>query len=1305
MRKFSWLLGAVLATSVLAGSITLYKFGAFAELTEQDNDGGPPDGDYWAVRAGVTSTVGKIDPLGLVKAAKQERTMAVATPAGKRTYSQSIAHSMNSPLTLDPDHFINLGPQPENNTQQSFNHVSGRVNWIAVDPTQTQPDNIVAFIGTDGGGIWKTVNCCSPNTTWQVKTDFPEISSMSISDVTIDPSDHNVIYGATGDLNYGSFSFGSAGILKSTDNGETWELLGADVFTPYYAPAAGSFPQYQAVGKVRVDPNNSNNVIAGTKTGLYFSYDAGNTWSGPCYTNPFATGDSPQRQDITGLLPIDNGDGTTRLYAAVGTRGIPTPVQPDLGNQGANGVYRMDEMPTSGCPDLTSWTLLNSGWPSGTGDGVAADTLLGRIEIAYAPSNPYRMYAEAQDTGTRAVNSIYRSDDGGDHWTLTTGPVSTMGCEGNSNNGGAQMWYDAGLTVDPNNPDRVFMSTIDLTVSQNGAASFFDVTCGYGNHSTTGNVGQAVHVDNHARAYVGNDSTQMLVGSDGGVYYTNNADTSVTASNIKNNMNFIAMNDSISTIEFYFGDITSNFATSATPAIGAGAQDNGCSLANFAGTPTGPVLWNSNCSGDGTVTKIEPIFNQIWFNSSQNGSLGRNTTGGTGSFSNASANFGGTWGGDPVASIFGMSYDIYKWGNTSVVGSGCDAVNGCNHMIAGTTRLWETVQSTAAGSIRATWKARTLNLTKNDLLFPNGDLRSYINYVAYSFTDPGTAIVATNDGNVQIVFGLGGTATANCVTPGSDPNCATAVDVTGGNAVLPNRPIQGVRFDPTTNLVAYAAVGGFNGNIAQQQIPPPPGTPPAIPGHVFRVTCTALCASFTWEDKTGNLPDIPAQQVMPNPNLPQQVFVGTDWGLYYTDNINASPPVWHRFEGLPHVMIWELVVDRGFTTMAAFTRARGAWVWPLPQSQLGVADVAISATGPATANAGDTITYTITVTNNNPSQASNVAVTDTVIPGGLTFVSNSGDCTTGFPCDFATLDVGETKTITSTFKVNADDPPGTITNQFVATSAGADPDMSNNVADVDTLVSVAADVGVSQTGPSGVDAGADATFVITVTNNGPSTATDVVVSDATLPASVTFVSNTGDCVTAFPCTFASIAPGDSRTINATFSVPADTPDGSTLTNTVSVTSTSNDGNSVNDSSSLDVPISASADVSITFTAPTIVDPGASFVYTTTITNNGSSTATNVAVSSTLPSGVGFVSNSGDCTSAFPCTFPSIDPGATETISTTVCVPSNYSGDNPFTVSTAVASTTTDPDTTNNAYSFNASINTDVLFANGFETCP
>ena len=93
------------------------------------------------------------------------------------------------------------------------------------------------------------------------------------------------------------------------------------------------------------------------------------------------------------------------------------------------------------------------------------------------------------------------------------------------------------------------------------------------------------------------------------------------------------------------------------------------------------------------------------------------------------------------------------------------------------------------------------------------------------------------------------------------------------------------------------------------------------------------CASFTWKDKTGNLPDIPVDSIIANPNFPQQVFAGTDWGLYFTDDITAALPTWSRFDnGLPHSMIWDMQIDRGSTTLSVWTRGRGAYVWPLPSA-------------------------------------------------------------------------------------------------------------------------------------------------------------------------------------------------------------------------------------------------------------------------------------------------------------------------------------------------------------------------------------
>jgi hypothetical protein len=448
------------------------------------------------------------------------------------------------------------------------------------------------------------------------------------------------------------------------------------------------------------------------------------------------------------------------------------------------------------------------------------------------------------------------------------------------------MWYDAGLTVSPVNPDVVIMSAVDMFRSTNGGANFSDVTCGYG----AGNV----HVDHHARAYVGNDPDRLLLGSDGGVWYSANATAASPT--------FIPLNATINTIEFYSGDITANFATTASGAgISGGAQDNGSNTAVFSGDPSA-TSWVTRLGGDGIYTRIDPIVRsgggQRWYYSSQNGNLRVAQSGPGGGTVSASAP--GPWGGDVLS--FVMPVELYRYGVLDAPGSGCTALNGCTRLLAGTNRVWETI---LGGVPTSTWYVNSPVLTK--VPSPLG-ARGFINQLAHAVSDPSVAIVGTNDGNVQYGFGLGaGTA-----------NSATWVDVTDANAVLPNRPILDVATDPVNPLVGYAAVGGFDANS------------PAAPGHVFRISCSANCATFVWENKTGDLPNIPADSIVANPHLPNQVFVGTDWGLYYTDDITVPAPTWFRHEGLPHVMVWDMAIDRGFTTLAVFTRSRGAWAWPLP---------------------------------------------------------------------------------------------------------------------------------------------------------------------------------------------------------------------------------------------------------------------------------------------------------------------------------------------------------------------------------------
>src|SRR4029077_14351454 len=102
-----------------------------------------------------------------------------------------------------------------------------------------------------------------------------------------------------------------------------------------------------------------------------------------------------------------------------------------------------------------------------------------------------------------------------------------------------------------------------------------------------------------------------------------------------------------------------------------------------------------------------------------------------------------------------------------------------------------------------------------------------------------------------------------------------------------------------------------------------------------------------------------------------------------------------------------------------------------------------------------------------------------------------------------------------------------------------------------------------------------------------------------------------------------------------------------------------------------------ADLAVTKSGPTTVVPGNSAVYTIVVSNAGPSTATNVMVNDPTPSGLTFISNSGGCTSAFPCTFDSLAPGASQTITTTLLVPPGYQTPNPIVQTASVSSQTPD----------------------------
>jgi len=955
--------GAASASSVAVVFLATATGGTSGKTAKAEFSGGDPATDaerlidqetFWIHR--LTYPTGDFSPSWLREAAAQDARVERGAPAGRKVKGGKLK-------TLSVSGFTSLGPKPLRMTGCSgcFNYTTteGRVNTIVIDPISTN----VAYSGSVGGGVWKTTNCCGAATTWTAVTDDPLLTTTSIDTIALDPNNHNIVYAGTGDLNYGSFSMGSQGIFKSTDGGANWTVLGANIFGAALPQPVGQFPQYQAVGKVRVDPNNSNNVVAGTKTGLYFSYDGGANWTGPCITNSFPT----QRQDITALELTNMGGGITRILAAVGVRGFATTVQFNLNLNGANGIYSAT-MPASGCPGFTSiasnangfvfgTSVTGSAYPTGANMNAASGNQyvsatsgnqLGRIELAVAPSNPNVLYAQVQsiapnsNSGCGNANGcqigVWASTNGGTSWSFMTGSAggSLRDCQ-NGQGDYPQNWYDQALAVDPNNPDRLFVSTFDVWFATRTGTTFNNITCGY---SFSGSAGP-VHVDQHAIAFVPGSSSIMVIGNDGGVHGTTNANAATNSAD----PTWFNMDTGLNTIEFYSGDISGNFATAANPQANGGAQDNGSMSVTFSGFPTGPVQWQMGRGGDGFYARIDPVgtgTNLRMWQGNNSGSLGRCISNCTASGATWTAKTG-AWTSDTQSFI--LPYDLFHGGVPG--GDDCalaGASGGCGNLVAGTTRVWETITGNAANAGgTVTWyvtnSPATQNLTKGTL----GN-RSFINQVKYSPKFKSVAIVGTNDGNVWIGRNLGtGVAGQGLWT-----------NVTSGNAILPNRPVLGIALDPTVPAanvpIGYAAVGGFNVNT------------PSTPGHVFRLVCAANCTTSTWTDKSGNLPDIPVDSIIVNPNFPQQVFAGTDFGLYYTDDITALAPTWQRFtNGLPNVMIWDMQIDRGSTTLSVWTRSRGAYVWPLTLGPINALPT-LMAVNSATGNYGGTVDLQATLT-------------------------------------------------------------------------------------------------------------------------------------------------------------------------------------------------------------------------------------------------------------------------------------------------------------------------------------------------------
>ncbi|MDQ2712609.1 MAG: DUF11 domain-containing protein [Acidobacteriota bacterium] len=372
------------------------------------------------------------------------------------------------------------------------------------------------------------------------------------------------------------------------------------------------------------------------------------------------------------------------------------------------------------------------------------------------------------------------------------------------------------------------------------------------------------------------------------------------------------------------------------------------------------------------------------------------------------------------------------------------------------------------------------------------------------------------------------------------------------------------------------------------------------------------------------------------------------------------------------------------------------------------ADMSIGISGsPASAAQGATLTYTITTSNAGPSPATNVTISDP-LPSGSNFVSAAG---TGWSCanssGIVTCSRSSSSAVGALPNITLQVTPsatGTVTNAASITANESDPNSSNNTATTSNTVTPGADLAITQPTPaSPVAVGAAIVYSLTVTNNGPGTASLISVSDA-LPANVTFNSVSGSgwsCSKSsgvITCTIA--GPISSGAHAGVITINTTAASAGSAVNTATVSSsdtTTTDPTSANNTASTTVTIQTpGADLSLPSmtVSPNPVAAGSNVTYSITGKNNGPlATSGIVTLTDTLPSSLTFVSASGSgwsCSNSsgtVTCTTSNVVNSGSNMNAITLVATATGSG----TISNSAcvyAASPTDPNPSNNCYSGN-----------------
>ncbi|MFM2138969.1 MAG: hypothetical protein RJA57_1276, partial [Bacteroidota bacterium] len=320
--------------------------------------------------------------------------------------------------------------------------MSGRITAIEGVPQ----DGKTLYVGTAGGGIWKTTNAGA-----SFKPIFDK-HCQSIGALAIDPLNPKVVYAGTGESNMrNSVSIGN-GLYKSTDAGDNWTRLGLEN-TEHIARIAIHPRQTQTLYVAVPGPLWSSSP----DRGLYKSTDGGKTFQKILFIS-----DDAGCADVS----LDPQHPDT-VYAST-WEFRRKPYSFNSGGKGSGMWKSVDGGKT--------WKELTQGLPPKP---------FGRIAFAIAPSAPSNLVAIVESTET----GLYISADGGENWKKQSATLNVV----------SRPFYFSSIVIDPKDPKRVYRPAYSFSYSSDGGYSFADAS----------GDGGWVHSDHHALWIHPNNTNQL----------------------------------------------------------------------------------------------------------------------------------------------------------------------------------------------------------------------------------------------------------------------------------------------------------------------------------------------------------------------------------------------------------------------------------------------------------------------------------------------------------------------------------------------------------------------------------------------------------------------------------------------------------------------------------------------------------------------------------------------------------------------------------------------------------------------------